>query len=73
LKNTKSVSYLKRQDWLARPVNFYYKGQIDQGTILSGCSSCCASIFFFVFVVGQLLGWLNPSYNESIAVHYLTI
>jgi len=72
LKNQKNASYLKRQDWLARPANFYLKGQIDQGTVLSGCFSCCASIFFFVFVVTQLVGWLTPSFNETISIHYLS-
>ena len=47
---TKNLPYLKQKDWLAQPINFFYQGASAQGTLLGGCFSCCATIFFFMFV-----------------------
>jgi hypothetical protein len=72
LKLKSQAPFLKRQDWLAQPINFYFRGYTKQGTLLGGCFSCCASIFFFVFIVVQLWSWMfQPSFNESLSIHYL--
>jgi len=51
LKLGEKVPFLKGQDWLAKPISFYYRGQVDQGTVLGGCLSCCAWLFFFFFTL----------------------
>ena len=71
MKNGHS-SYFQSKDWLAQPINFFYQGSTTQGTLLGGCLSCCASVFFFMFVCVQLYAWaFEPDYNEQYMFHYI--
>ena len=57
---------------MAQPINFFYRGATAQGTFVGGCISCCASIFFAIFVIIQLSAWLfYPDFNELMSVKYL--
>ena len=68
----RSQAFLKSQDWLAQPVNFYYRGQQKEGTFIGGCCSVWFSILFFIFVFMQLVTWsFSPSFNEFLSERYI--
>ena len=63
---------LKEQDLLSQPINLNYRGSDVQGTVLGGCCSIFIKLTLAFIVVSQLYAFLfEPTYVESISVHYL--
>jgi len=51
------AGFFKRQDQLGSTVNLHHKGESGFGTILGGCLSMLATLFFTLFIFVQLYGW----------------
>ena len=64
--------FLKGQDGLGSGVTLNYRGSAQFGTMLGGCVSLIAGMFFASFVIVQLFTWIfDPNYNQQVAVSYL--
>ena len=65
-------NFLKGQDGLGSGVALNYRGSAQFGTMLGGCVSLFASMFFGVFVIVQLFTWIfDPNYDQQVALSYL--
>ena len=65
-------SWLKKQDILSTPIHLNFKGSSIQGTSIGGCCSLLIKSILGLIVLSQLYAFFfQPSYNESLSVHYL--